>query len=120
MGCGGGAASRLFDGVLLSFDALVWELPRDELPRTRRWRSSPSSSLLSSSESKASARSGFTRFDRSRDDCLEWKDGGGEFGIGCDRREWSSSSFAFTCDVVSGDIDISIRSSRGRVERTRS
>jgi len=77
----------------------------DEFPRTSRCLSSGSSSL-SSSVSNASARSGFTVWLRSRDsieDALEWKDGGGEFGMGCVclgasiGESMSSSSWAFTC-----------------------
>lgn len=54
------------------------------LPRTSRCRSSASSSLSSPSVSNASASVGSTLFSLDAiDDDLEWKDGGGELGIGC-------------------------------------
>lgn len=81
-----------------SWDAWV------ESARTSLCRSSASSSLSSPSVSNASASVELTARDaRSRDDALEWKDGGGEFGIGCDCLGGaelgllkSSSSWAFT------------------------
>ena len=79
----------------------------NELPRTRRCLSSASSSLSSPSVSNASASAGSTLACLSLDDIdevREWKDGGGELGIGCVGRgpavtgvSGSSSSWAFTC-----------------------
>jgi len=81
-------------------------VPDDVLLRTKRCLSSASSSL-SSDSSNASARSGLTVWFLSLDmidDALEWKEGGGELGIGCVGLGWeaigdtaSSSSWAFTC-----------------------
>lgn len=69
-----------------------------EFWRTRRWRSSDSSSVPSSVSSKASARVVSTWW--VGDDGREWKDGGGEDGIGV-RKEGGSSSWTFIWWVVS-------------------
>jgi hypothetical protein len=77
-----------------------------ELPRTKRCLSSGSSSLSSPSASKASARSELTVLDRSLEDALEWKDGGGELGTGYAGLgkgavgvSGSSTSWALTCEM---------------------